>query len=84
MKRFHRIHKNKNRHIRRYKQVLCYSANGFLVDLLENNGFAVNSLNCHGPTKTEYTLNISLVVNRSDFTKLLDNRLKQINQYLCY
>ena len=77
MKRFLRFLKCNYRR-REHSHAICYSANGFLVDVLEQNGFAVDSIECYGPDNTQYRLNIRLGISRESFTKLVASHAKSI------
>lgn len=66
--------------LKKPEQALCYSTTGLLVDILENNGFAVESLECQGEENIVYRLSIRLGISREDFKNLLDKHLEQMNQ----
>lgn len=48
----------------REKFPLCYSEGGFLVDLLEQNGFCVTKLDYKG---NSYSMEVKLAVDEKDF-----------------
>ncbi|MCL2765970.1 MAG: hypothetical protein FWD40_11950 [Treponema sp.] len=73
--RFLTVKKRKNL---RENLPLCYSASGFLTDLLEQNGFYVRKLECYNGHS--FYLDVELHAN----IELFKERLKKINRAIAY
>ena len=76
--------RTKERYIRQiknrkpYNEALCYSTSGFLVDILEYNGFFVRKLVCDESDGLKYSLDVELFAHKELFKDLLEKNRKRL------
>ena len=74
MRRIFRFMRIKKRIKQKENRALCYSVSGFLVDLIEQNGFYVRGLKTYG--NNTFDLEVQLCADE----KLFRERLKRISE----
>jgi len=60
-------------------QYLCYSDSGFLVDILEYNGFRIHSLERCDPNYGEFRLVVEMKADEELFRERLKKNLARLN-----
>ncbi|MCL2808647.1 MAG: hypothetical protein FWD24_01135 [Treponema sp.] len=62
------------------ERISCYSASGFLIDVLERNGFFVRSLEFYGSGRKKFRLDVQLIADDEKLQNLLQSLLEnQLN-----
>ena len=65
--------------VKEQDQYLCYHDSGFLMDILEYNGFAVHSLERCAPNYREFRLVVELKADEELFRARLEETLNKLN-----
>jgi hypothetical protein len=66
----------KNKRHQNQTQVPCYSVSRFLVDTLENSGFAIRRLEQYGHSLKRFSLDVEIPLDDETLLGLLNRRLK--------